>query len=107
MSRITGTVKWFNGARASGFIEEDGQSDVFVRHVVFQGVGFRSLQENGPMRVRGARGSEGVAGGARDEAKAPRRSTLAARSSHTPGHLRAGRRTEMTPRRRRAVYCKP
>ena len=37
MSRITGTVKWFNGARASGFIEEDGQSDVFVRHVVFQG----------------------------------------------------------------------
>lgn len=43
--RVTGTVKWFNGAKGYGFIEQEGGGDVFVHYSAIQGQGFRNLEE--------------------------------------------------------------
>jgi len=43
--RVTGTVKWFNGAKGFGFIEREGGADVFVHFSAIQGDGFRNLEE--------------------------------------------------------------
>jgi cold shock protein len=45
MSRITGKVKWFNNSKGYGFIEQPGQSDIFVHYSAIEGDGFKTLQE--------------------------------------------------------------
>ena len=46
MSRITGTVKFFNGAKGFGFIQPaDGSKDVFVHAAALERAGIRSLNE--------------------------------------------------------------
>jgi len=40
-----GTVKWFNAEKGYGFIEVEGQDDVFVHFSEIQGDGFKSLDE--------------------------------------------------------------
>lgn len=42
---ISGTVKWFNNAKGYGFIERQGQPDVFVHFSAIQGNGFRTLEQ--------------------------------------------------------------
>lgn len=41
----TGKVKWFNDAKGYGFIETEGNKDVFVHFSAISGDGYRSLQE--------------------------------------------------------------
>lgn len=43
--RVTGTVKWFNGAKGFGFIEQESGGDVFVHYSGIRGEGFRNLEE--------------------------------------------------------------
>jgi CspA family cold shock protein len=45
MPRITGKVKWFNNSKGFGFIEQPGQSDIFVHYSAIEGDGFKTLQE--------------------------------------------------------------
>ena len=40
-----GKVKWFDQAKGYGFIEREGDKDIFVHHSSIQTIGFRSLSE--------------------------------------------------------------
>ncbi len=42
---VNGVVKWFNDEKGFGFIEREGESDVFVHYRAINGDGRRSLQE--------------------------------------------------------------
>ena len=40
-----GKVKWFSGAKGYGFIEVEGQKDVFVHYSAIKREGYRTLSE--------------------------------------------------------------
>ncbi|CAD2073385.1 cold-shock protein [Jeotgalicoccus coquinae] len=40
-----GTVKWFNGEKGFGFIEQEAGDDVFVHFSAIQGEGYKTLEE--------------------------------------------------------------
>jgi CspA family cold shock protein len=58
--RVTGTVKWFNGAKGYGFIERPGAEDVFVHYSAIQGAGFRNLEEGQTVEFDVEQGRKGL-----------------------------------------------
>ena len=59
MSRITGTVKWFNDAKGFGFIAREGGPDVFVHFTAIQSSGFKSLAEGDHVEFEIVQGQKG------------------------------------------------
>jgi CspA family cold shock protein len=58
--RTTGTVKWFNGAKGYGFIEQEEGPDLFVHHSAIRGEGFRNLEEGQSVEFNVEQGQKGL-----------------------------------------------
>ena len=62
MTRVTGTVKWFNETKGFGFIQrDDGERDCFVHYSAIQGAGFRTLVEGQRVEFAVVEGQKGPA----------------------------------------------
>jgi len=40
-----GTIKWFSNKKGYGFIEQEGDKDLFVHHSAINMTGFKSLEK--------------------------------------------------------------
>ena len=56
---MTGKVKWFNAEKGFGFIEVEGQDDVFVHFSAIQGEGFKTLEEGQEVTFEIVEGNRG------------------------------------------------
>jgi CspA family cold shock protein len=57
----TGKVKWFNGEKGFGFIEQEGGGeDLFVHFSAITGDGYRSLDEGDEVEFDTERGQKGM-----------------------------------------------
>ncbi|MGX9134496.1 cold-shock protein [Rummeliibacillus sp. JY-2-4R] len=54
-----GTVKWFNAEKGFGFIEVEGEDDVFVHFSAIQGEGFKTLDEGQKVEFEVVEGNRG------------------------------------------------
>jgi CspA family cold shock protein len=54
-----GTVKWFNERKGFGFIEREGDEDVFVHHSAINGSGFKTLAEGDRVTFEVEQGAKG------------------------------------------------
>jgi CspA family cold shock protein len=56
----TGTVKWFNSEKGFGFIEVEGENDVFVHFSAIQGTaGRKNLEEGQKVQFEVEQGARG------------------------------------------------
>ncbi|ASF39606.1 MULTISPECIES: cold-shock protein [Halobacillus] len=55
----TGTVKWFNAEKGFGFIEVEGEDDVFVHFSAINEEGFKSLEEGQSVEFEITEGNRG------------------------------------------------
>jgi len=108
MSRLRGSVKWFDPEKGWGFIRLEDGNEVFVHHSDIQGTGFRSLRDGAEVELdverveRGPRarnviplGDETTAAGASDRASR-------AESGRTGGRRGSGRSGTRASDRNRA-----
>ena len=58
--RVTGTVKWFNGAKGYGFIARENGEDVFVHYSAIRGQGFKNLEEGQNVEFNVEQGRKGL-----------------------------------------------
>lgn len=55
----TGKVKWFSAEKGFGFIEVEGQNDVFVHYTAIEGEGFKTLEEGQEVSFEIVEGNRG------------------------------------------------
>ena len=55
-----GTVKWFNSEKGFGFIEVEGETDVFVHFSAIQGNGYKNLEEGQKVEFEVVEGQRGL-----------------------------------------------
>lgn len=61
MSKLTGTVKWFNADKGFGFItQENGGKDVFVHFQAINSDGYKSLSEGQSVSYETEQGEKGL-----------------------------------------------
>lgn len=58
--RVSGIVKWFNGAKGYGFIQRDSGDDVFVHYREIRGDGYRTLHDGQRVEFTLAQGDKGL-----------------------------------------------
>lgn len=54
-----GTVKWFNAEKGIGFIEVEGENDVFVHFSAINQEGYKSLEEGQSVEFEVVEGDRG------------------------------------------------
>lgn len=54
-----GTVKWFNAEKGFGFIEIEGENDVFVHFSAINQEGYKSLEEGQEVEFEVVEGDRG------------------------------------------------
>ncbi len=54
-----GKIKWFSNSKGYGFIEIEGQGDVFVHYSAMQGEGFKALEEGQQVQFDIIQGEKG------------------------------------------------
>ncbi|CFO43847.1 CSD family cold shock protein [Staphylococcus aureus] len=54
-----GTVKWFNAEKGFGFIEVEGENDVFVHFSAINQDGYKSLEEGQAVEFKVVEGDRG------------------------------------------------
>jgi len=59
VTRIKGTVKWFNNAKGFGFIGQESGPDVFVHYSAVKSEGYKSLQEGDQVEFEIVQGQKG------------------------------------------------
>jgi CspA family cold shock protein len=59
MSKIMGTVKWFNETKGFGFIQQENGPDVFAHFSAIESDGFRTLLENQKVEFNVTDGQKG------------------------------------------------
>ena len=57
--RTTGTVKWFNSSKGYGFLQHDGERDVFVHFQSIVGEGYKTLEEGQKVEFTIVEGEKG------------------------------------------------
>jgi CspA family cold shock protein len=55
-----GVVKWFSDQKGFGFIERDGDADVFVHHSAISGSEFKTLDEGDSVTFDVEQGAKGA-----------------------------------------------
>jgi len=63
VSRLKGTVKWFNNAKGFGFIGHEDGPDVFVHYSAITSEGYKSLQEGDQVEFEIVEGQKGPQAG--------------------------------------------
>lgn len=54
-----GTIKWFNAEKGFGFIEVEGENDVFVHFSAINQEGYKSLEEGQSVEFEVVEGDRG------------------------------------------------
>jgi CspA family cold shock protein len=58
--RFVGTVKWFNTSKGFGFIQREGEADVFVHYSAIVSEGFKNLVQGQKVEFAVEEGPKGM-----------------------------------------------